>query len=166
MIVTWLRSSKNHPYHQAEANNIDWIKKVEMQGAIQKWVDHSISVTVNVPRNTTEETIDRIYFKAWESGCKGVTVYRDGSRDGILISDSPSKEKVKSGFLETKAPPRPVSMPARIVRFLNHHEKWIAVVGMLKGRPYEIFTGCAEDSFLIPTYVEEGWVIKNKSRRQ
>ena len=150
------------PYHQAIANDIDWIKKVEMQGAIQAWVDHSISVTVNVPRETKEGLIEKIYFKAWESGCKGVTVYRDGSRDGVLLSGASNKKKT-GDLLETKAPQRPGSMPARIIRFLNHHEKWIAVVGMLKGRPYEIFTGLAENSFLIPTYVEQGWVIKNKT---
>ncbi len=151
------------PYYQAVANDIDWIKKVEMQGAIQSWVDHSISVTVNVPRETAEESIDKIYFKAWESGCKGVTVYREGSRDGVLVSDASKSSKTIGDLLETKPPPRPVLMTARIIRFRNQNEKWIAVVGMLKGKPYEIFTGCAEDSMLIPPYVEQGWVIKNKA---
>jgi ribonucleoside-diphosphate reductase alpha chain len=156
---------KKSPYHKAVANDIDWIKKVEMQGAIQKWVDHSISVTVNVPKETTEELIEQIYFKAWDSGCKGVTVYRDGSRDGILISDS-AKSEPKSDLLETRAPRRPVSLPTKIVRFQNHNEKWIAFVGMLNGKPYEIFTGLAEDSFLIPNYVEEGLIIKNKVNKR
>lgn len=149
------------PYHNAVANDINWIKKVEMQGAIQKWVDHSISVTVNVPKETTEELIDKIYFKAWQSGCKGVTVYRDGSRDGVLITDS--KEEASAELVETKAPQRPESLPTQIIRFQNHNEKWIAFVGMLNGRPYEIFTGLTEDSFLIPTYVEEGLIIKKKT---
>ena len=154
---------KKSPYHKAVANDIDWIKKVEMQGAIQSWVDHSISVTVNVPREIKEKSIEKVYLKAWESGCKGVTVYRDGSREGVLVSDASSPNIMTRNLLETKAPTRPVSMDARIIRFLNHKEKWIAVVGMLHGKPYEIFTGCAEDSFLIPPYVEHGWVIKNKT---
>ncbi len=152
---------RSSPYHKAVANDIDWIKKVEMQGAIQKWVDHSISVTVNVPKETTEELIEDIYFKAWESGCKGVTVYRDGSRDGVLVTDA-SSVKAADELQETKAPPRPSSLPAQIIRFQNHKEKWIAFVGMLNGKPYEIFTGLAENSFLIPPYVEEGTIIKNR----
>jgi ribonucleoside-diphosphate reductase alpha chain len=153
---------KKSPYFQATANDIDWIKKVEMQGAIQAWVDHSISVTVNVPRETSEELIEKIYFKAWESRCKGVTVYREGSRDGVLVTGSTtgSSEAVPE---DRAAPQRPQSLPARIIRFRNREERWIAVVGMLNGRPYEIFTGCAEDSFLIPTYVNEGLVIKSRS---
>ena len=155
---------KKSPYHQATANDIDWVKKVEMQGAIQAWVDHSISVTVNVPRETTEELIQQVYFKAWECGCKGVTVYREGSRDGVLISGS-GQGGTKKEPLETRAAPqRPQSLPARIIRFRNHEEKWIAVVGMLEKRPYEIFTGRAEDSFLIPDYVNDGVVIKNRTK--
>lgn len=150
------------PYYKATANDVDWLSKVEMQGEVQKWVDHSISVTVNIPEETTEEMVEQIYLKAWKSGCKGITIYREGSRSGILVSNTKKKE-AKNDFTETKAPARPRSMPARIIRFLNHNEKWIAVVGMLKDRPYEIFTGCAEDSFLIPTDVVEGWVIKNKT---
>jgi len=154
---------KKSPYHKATANDIDWVKKVEMQGAIQAWVDHSISVTVNVPRETPEELIEKIYFKAWESGCKGVTVYREGSRDGVLVSGSSQGNDEVSGAEVRAAPPRPQSLPARIIRFRNRDEKWIAVVGMLNGKPYEIFTGCAEDSFLIPTYINEGLVIKNRA---
>ncbi len=153
---------RKSPYYQATANDIDWIKKVEMQGAIQAWVDHSISVTVNVPQETEEELIEEIYFKAWESGCKGVTVYREGSRDGVLVTGSNSSNPVETG-VDHRAPQRPKSLPARIIRFRNREEKWIAVVGMLNGRPYEIFTGCAEDSFLIPEYVNEGVVIKNRT---
>lgn len=143
------------PYHQATANDVDWICKVKMQGAIQKWVDHSISVTVNLPENTKEELIGEIYFNAWESGCKGITVYRDGSRDGVLISDS--TKELKKPIL-TK---RPKELDVDIMRFNNNHEKWIAVIGKVNDRPYEIFTGKAEDSFMIPTYVISGKVIKH-----
>ena len=154
---------KKSPYYQATANDIDWIKKVEMQGAIQSWVDHSISVTVNVPKETTEELIEQVYFRAWEVGCKGVTVYREGSREGVLVSGSAQGSADSEDIESRAAPQRPKSLPARIIRFRNHDEKWIAVVGMLNGRPYEIFTGRAEDSFLIPTYINEGLVIKNRT---
>ncbi|MEQ8522607.1 MAG: adenosylcobalamin-dependent ribonucleoside-diphosphate reductase [Vicingaceae bacterium] len=150
------------PYHRATANDVDWLNKVKMQGAIQKWVDHSISVTVNVPNDATEELISDIYVTGWESGCKGITVYRDGSRSGVLISDQEKKQAVEDEVHETSAPPRPDELEADIVRFQNNNEKWIAVVGLLKGRPYEIFTGRAEDSFLIPTYVDHGSVTKNR----
>jgi ribonucleoside-diphosphate reductase alpha chain len=154
---------KKSPYHQATANDIDWIKKVEMQGAIQAWVDHSISVTVNVPKETPRELIEQIYFRAWEVGCKGVTVYREGSRDGVLVSGSTSEETDSESMEARAAPQRPKSLPAKIIRFKNHDEQWIAVVGLLNGRPYEIFTGFAEDSFLIPNNINEGMVIKNKT---
>jgi ribonucleoside-diphosphate reductase alpha chain len=148
------------PYYKATANDIDWVAKVKMQGAVQKWVDHSISVTVNVPEHTNKDMVGQIYLTAWESGCKGVTVYRDGSRDGVLIS---SKEKSQeTGFTETKAPRRPARLEAEIVRFNNQEEKWIAVVGLYEGRPYEIFTGNA-DHFWIPAWVEKGWVIKSRN---
>jgi len=149
------------PYHKATANDIDWVAKVKLQGAVQKWVDHSISVTVNVPESTSEELVGKIYQTAWESGCKGITVYRDGSRDGVLIS---SKEKSKdAGFCETKAPRRPERLDAEIVRFKNNDEDWIAVVGLYEGRPYEIFTGNA-DHFWIPIWVENGWVLKTRNQ--
>jgi ribonucleoside-diphosphate reductase alpha chain len=151
---------KKSPYYKATANDIDWLAKVKMQGAIQKWVDHSISVTVNVPTETTEDLVSKIYKTAWESGCKGVTIYRDGSRSGVLVSETPKKEEGED-FKETNAPPRPKKLDAEVVRFQNDYEKWIAVVGLLKGKPYEIFTGKAEDFFL-PPHVAKGWVIKNK----
>ncbi len=147
------------PYHKATANDIDWLAKVKMQGAIQKWVDHSISVTVNVPTETTEEMVSDIYKTAWESGCKGVTIYRDGSRSGVLVSDT-KKEDVDD-FRETKAPTRPRKLDAEVIRFQNDYEKWVAVVGVLHGRPYEIFTGKAEDFFL-PASVNKGHVLRNK----
>ena len=152
---------KKSPYHKATAKDIDWISKVKMQGAIQKWVDHSISVTVNVPQDAPEELIGEIYMTAWKTGCKGITVYREGSRSGVLVSDS-SKKGTKSEFHETKAPKRSKTLEARVFRFQNNNEKWIAVVGIYKKKPYEIFTGNAEDSFPILAYAETGWVIKKK----
>lgn len=154
------------PYAGATSEDIDWVAKVKMQGAVQKWVDHSISVTVNVPNDVDESLISNIYKEAWKSGCKGMTVYRDGSRSGVLISKEP--KKVAEVFTETQAPPRPARLEAEIVRFQNNHEKWLAVIGILSGRPYEIFSGKAED-FFAPNYVENGWIEKvkegeNKSR--
>ncbi|MCX7697214.1 MAG: adenosylcobalamin-dependent ribonucleoside-diphosphate reductase [Bacteroidales bacterium] len=146
------------PYHQATAADVDWVAKVKMQGVIQKWVDHSISVTINLPEHVSEELVDTLYRTAWESGCKGVTVYREGSRSGVLVSSS---KKQEDAFIETKAPKRPKKLEAAVVRFLNENEEWIAVVGLLNNRPYEIFTGKA-DNFIIPTYVKNGWVIKEK----
>tara|TARA_B100000809_G_scaffold116679_1_gene114910 strand:- start:7959 stop:10589 length:2631 start_codon:yes stop_codon:yes gene_type:complete len=155
------------PYHGATANDVDWVEKVRLQGSVQKWIDHSISVTVNVPNDCTEEMVSKIYQAGWEEGCKGITVYRDGSRSGVLISDDEKKEeekdKVINAFLETQAPKRPAKLEAEIVKFNNESEKWIAVIGLLDGRPYEIFTGGAEESFAILSHVEKGWVIKSDS---
>ena len=153
------------PYHGATANDVNWVNKVKMQGAIQKWVDHSISVTVNIPEETTEEMVSKIYMAGWESGCKGITVYRDGSRSGVLVSNDDKGKKEEAGaFMETQAPPRPKVLEADIVKFNNNHEKWVAIVGTIDGRPYEIFTGRAEDSFSILGHVDKGWVIRNKSQ--
>jgi len=155
------------PYYGATANDVNWVNKVKMQGAIQKWVDHSISVTVNIPEETTEEMVSKIYMAGWESGCKGITVYRDGSRSGVLVSsdDKGKKDEAAAGaFMETQAPPRPKVLEADIVKFNNNHEKWVAIVGTIDGRPYEIFTGRAEDSFSILSHVDKGWVIRNKSQ--
>ena len=151
---------KTSPYYKATANDIDWVSKVKMQGSIQKWVDHSISVTVNVPKETSEELVSEIYKTAWESGCKGMTIYRDGSRSGVLISNE-DNNKDNSEFKETNAPPRPRVLEAEVVRFQNNHEKWAAVVGLLNDRPYEIFTGNAE-GFFLPSWVTKGHVIKHK----
>lgn len=152
------------PYYKATANDVNWVNKVKMQGAIQKWVDHSISVTVNVPEDISEEMIGKIYVTGWESGCKGITVYRDGSRSGVLVSnDDKGKKEEKVAFMETQAPKRPKVLEADIVRFNNNHEKWIAVVGIYEGRPYEIFTGRAEDSFAVLGHVDKGWVIRSRT---
>ena len=146
------------PYHGATSNDIDWVSKVRMQGAIQKWVDHSISVTVNLPNDVSEDVVRDVYRTAWESGCKGMTIYRDGSRSGVLISNEPAKEDAK-GIQETKAPVRPKVLDAEVIRFQNAHEKWIAVIGLLNDKPYEIFTGKAE-GFYLPNWVEKGKVMK------
>jgi len=155
------------PYYKATSNDIDWVSKVKMQGDIQKWVDHSISVTVNVPSEVNEEMVSDIYRTAWESGCKGITIYRDGSRSGVLISADEKKNKDADNdeFKETTAPSRPKLLEADVVRFQNNYEKWIAVVGRINGKPYEIFTGKADD-FYLPPWVENGWVIREKRRNE
>ncbi len=152
------------PYYKATSADIDWVSKVKMQGAIQKWVDHSISVTVNIPKETTEEVVSRIYETAWESGCKGCTIYRDGSRNGVLVSKNDGG-KDEAQFAERKAPKRPRKLEAEVLRFRNDREDWIAVVGMYEGRPYEIFTGKA-DNFVLPKWVEKGYVIRVKEPGQ
>lgn len=147
------------PYFNATSNDIDWLSKVKMQGEIQKWVDHSISVTVNLPKEATEELVSQVYFTAWESGCKGMTIYRDGCRTGVLVSNEKKEEKPL--FRETTAPARPKKLVAEVVRFQNDNENWVAVVGLLDGKPYEVFTGKADD-FLLHPKVERGWVIRQK----
>ena len=150
------------PYYKATSNDVDWVSKVKMQGAIQKWVDHSISVTVNLPSHVDENLVDKVLSTAWESGCKGITIYRDGSRSGVLVSESSSKEN-NSTFGETCAPVRPKKIDASVLRFKNQDEEWIAVVGLIDERPYEIFTGLA-DNFVLPDFVHRGWVIREKNR--
>lgn len=142
------------PYYKATSNDIDWVNKVRMQGAMQKWVDHSISVTVNLPKEATEELVAMVYKTAWEHGCKGVTVYRDGSRDGVLVG-------VKKGESDAHPLKRPVSLEAEVVRFKNGTEDWIAFVGIYNDKPYEIFTGrIDEDALFIPKFVRKGQIIK------
>ncbi|WP_332024688.1 adenosylcobalamin-dependent ribonucleoside-diphosphate reductase [Kaistella sp.] len=152
------------PYYKATSNDVDWLSKVEMQGAIQKWVDHSISVTINVPNDATEELVNQLYIKAWEVGCKGVTVYRDGSRSGVLISNDEKKEE-KTEILQPAFPTkRPHVLEADVVRFQNNKDKWIAFVGLIDKKPYEIFTGLADDEegIALPRWVNEGLIIKNR----
>ncbi len=147
------------PYHKATSNDVDWVSKVKMQGMIQKWVDHSISVTVNLPSNITEEMVAKVYQTAWESGCKGCTVYRDGSRDGVLISAS-KKDDQSENIHPSK---RPQVLECDVIRFKNNSENWIAFVGLYNGKPYEIFTGISEDDVLpIPKAVRKGKIIKIK----
>lgn len=157
------------PYYKSTSNDVDWLSKVKMQGAIQKWIDHSISVTINVPNDATEDLVDQLYRTAWEEGCKGVTVYRDGSRSGVLISNETKKEEKSESELTTTpmvfTSKRPQVLEADIVRFQNNKEKWIAFIGILDDRPYEIFTGLSddEDGILIPRWVTEGSIIKNRN---
>ena len=160
------------PYHKATANDVDWLMKVRMQGAIQKWVDHSISVTVNLPNDVSEELVGKLYVEAWRSGCKGCTIYRDGSRSGVMISAS-KKDKKKSAAQKEKVSTdripvmvvtetRPKELDCDVVRFQNNKEKWVAFVGLLDGYPYEIFTGLQDDEegIALPKTVTKGRIIK------
>ncbi len=145
------------PYFGATSNDVNWVSKVKMQGKIQKWIDHSISVTVNLPNDVAEDVVGNVYQTAWESGCKGVTVYRDGSRSGVLISTKDKKKEVKTNDVKK----RPKVLEADVVRFNNNNEKWIAFVGLLDGIPYEVFTGKVDDDVLIfPKAIERGRIIK------
>ena len=150
------------PYYKATANDIDWVNKVKMQGEMQKWVDHSISVTVNVPAETTEELVSQIYQTAWECGCKGMTIYRDGSRAGVLVSNKKEEKKnPENDIVETHSPVRPKTLECDVIRFKNNYEKWVAFVGKINGKPYEIFLG-KQDDFYLPPFVETAWVTKNR----
>ncbi len=153
---------KKSPYYKATSNDVDWLSKVRLQGAVQKWVDHSISVTINLPNDATEELVGKLYLEAWKVGCKGVTVYRDGSRSGVLISNEDNKEE-KQDTLTSFPTKRPQILEADVVRFQNNKEKWIAFIGRIGSKPYEIFTGLADDDgILIPRWVDEGVIIKNR----
>ncbi|MDT0644341.1 adenosylcobalamin-dependent ribonucleoside-diphosphate reductase [Zunongwangia sp. F363] len=156
---------KSSPYYQATSNDVDWLSKVKMQGAVQKWVDHSISVTINLPNDASEELVGQLYLEAWQAGCKGVTVYRDGSRSGVLISNEEKKEEEKEEGNAVFPTKRPQVLKADVVRFQNNKDKWIAFIGLIDDRPYEIFTGFAddEDGILIPRWVNEGLIIKNRN---
>ncbi len=175
--VTWMKS-KGHPtdkqytqeeldklvaqspYYKATSNDVDWLSKVRMQGRIQKWVDHSISVTINLPSDVEEELVGKLYFEAWKSGCKGVTVYRDGSRAGVLVSNK--KEEKKKDSKSSFPTKRPDELEADVVRFQNNKEKWVAFIGLVGDLPYEIFTGLQddEDGILLPRSVTKGKIIK------
>ena len=156
---------ESSPYYKATSNDVDWLQKIKMQGRIQKWVDHSISVTINLPNDASEELVNELYIEAWKSGCKGCTVYRDGSRAGVLLSNDSKKKKDDCDCME---PPvivakRPHELEADVVKFQNNKEKWIAFVGILNGRPYEIFTGLADDDegIMLPKNVSKGKIIKS-----
>ncbi|TQD38896.1 adenosylcobalamin-dependent ribonucleoside-diphosphate reductase [Haloflavibacter putidus] len=154
---------KTSPYYKATSNDVDWLSKVHMQGAVQKWVDHSISVTINLPNDVSEDLVGRLYLEAWQSGCKGVTVYRDGSRSGVLISNEEKEEEQET--LTSFPTKRPDVLTADVVRFQNNKEKWIAFLGTINNQPYEVFTGLAddEDGILIPRWVSKGLIIKNRN---
>ncbi len=147
------------PYYKATSNDVDWLAKVKMQGRIQKWVDHSISVTINLPTDVSEDLVGELYMEAWKSGCKGVTVYREGSRSGVLISNKSEKKEDKTA-LPTK---RPEILEADVVRFQNNKEKWIAFIGLMNEKPYEIFTGLSddEDGILLPRSITKGKILKS-----
>lgn len=155
------------PYYKATSNDVDWVEKVRMQGNIQKYVDHSISVTVNLPNSVTEEVVSKVYETGWKSGCKGITVYRDGSRQGVIISNEGTTQNVVKEPQENNAKPRPKKLECEVVRFTNNKEKWVGFLGLMtddKGQkyPYELFTGVLEE-FFIPASVEKGEIVKHKA---
>ena len=156
---------KLSPYYQATSNDVDWLSKVKMQGAVQKWIDHSISVTINLPNDVSEDLVGKLYLEAWEAGCKGVTVYRDGSRSGVLISNDEKKDEEAEQTPGAFPLKRPDVLTADVVRFQNNKDKWIAFIGLVDGRPYEIFTGFADDEegILLPRWVSEGYIIKARN---
>lgn len=149
---------KISPYYKAMANDVDWVEKIRMQGKIQKWVDHSISVTVNLPENVSEELVNDVYVTAWKEGCKGCTIYREGSRSGVLITKEQKKEEA---FKETFPPKRPDSIECNVLQFQNKGDKWICFIGIIEGKPYEVFSGKLEN-FPTPSYVENGKIVKTK----
>ena len=154
---------KQSPYYKATSNDVDWLAKVRMQGGVQKWVDHSISVTINLPADVSESLVNELYIEAWKSGCKGCTVYRDGSRAGVLVSTKKEEPKCSHYIAnEEHILKRPIELEADVVRFQNNKEKWIAFVGLIDGRPYEIFTGLADDEegIFCPKSVNKGKIIK------
>lgn len=152
-----LKVYEESPYYGATSNDIDWVEKVNMQGRVQKWVDHSISATTNIPKSASVDVVRAIYETAWKSGCKGMTIYRDGSRDGVLTTTN--KENKVTPPPEVKR--RPKTLPAKVVRFNNNGEKWVSVIGLLEDKPYEIFTGRLNE-LNIPKYVEDGFIVKNR----
>lgn len=154
---------KRSPYYKATSNDVDWLAKVRMQGSVQKWVDHSISVTINLPSDVSESLVNDLYVESWKSGCKGCTVYRDGSRAGVLVSTKKEEPKCSHYIAnEEHILKRPIELEADVVRFQNNKEKWIAFVGLIDGRPYEIFTGLADDEegIFCPKSVNKGKIIK------
>ncbi len=166
-LKNWMRTAENNnvkqsPYAGATAPEIDWNKRIEMQALVQKYTTHSISSTINLAADTPVETVGNIYIESWKKGLKGITVYRDGSRSGILVSKDNKEQKNEDCYKETIFPKRTKKIEAKVVRFQNDYEKWIAVVGLINNRPYEVFTGKMEDSFVLPSYLESGWVMKER----
>ncbi len=166
-LKTWMETSGSEdisqsPYAGSTAPEIDWIKRVEMQSLVQKYTTHSISSTINLPNDVEVSKVGEIYIESWKQGLKGITVYRDGSRSGVLVSADEKKEEKEETTNEFVQKKRPKKLEAELLKFQNNHEKWLAVVGLMDGKPYEIFTGKMEDAFNLPSYVTKGWVIKNK----
>lgn len=162
MEVSGEKSIEKSPYYKSTASEIDWEQRVKMQAVVQKYVTHSISSTINLPNDVSVEQVSNIYLESWRKGLKGITVYRDGSRSGVLVSTDENSQEDDLEFKVNHAPSRPKRLDAKVIRFQNNKEKWMAVVGLLDGRPYEIFTGKIEDVFVLPQTVEYGWVVKNK----
>ncbi|MDX5404800.1 MAG: ribonucleoside-diphosphate reductase, adenosylcobalamin-dependent, partial [Bacteroidota bacterium] len=163
-LKTWMNASgkteeSDSPYAGATAPEIDWKKRIEIQALVQKYTTHSISSTLNLPADVSVDKVGQIYVDAWKQGLKGITVYRDGSRSGVLVSTEEKKETPISA--ESTPPVRPDVLEAKLVRFMNEKEKWLAFIGILNDRPYEIFTGKAEEAFALPEYVKDGWIIKS-----
>lgn len=165
----WMEANNKHdisnnPYEGATAPEIDWEQRIKIQAIVQKYVTHSISSTINLPNDVSKSRVSSIYMESWKQGLKGITVYRDGSRSGIIISAKEGSQKATE-IIDSKPPKRPHKLEADVIRFNNNDEKWIAVVGLLNDRPYEIFTGRAEDSFFLPTWVTKGFIIKEKNEK-
>lgn len=150
------------PYYKATSNDVDWVEKVRMQGAIQKWIDHSCSVTTNLPKGTPESVVHDVYMTGWKEGCKGMTIYVDGSRSGVLVSEEDNKEtEIENYFKENHAPKRPKTLEADVHNFTNKGEKWVAIIGKLENKPYEIFTGPLNE-FKIDSSIETGEISRSK----
>jgi ribonucleoside-diphosphate reductase alpha chain len=166
-LKTWMEATgetdvTKSPYHGATAPEIDWKKRVELQSMVQKYTTHSISSTINLASDVTEELVGDIYLESWKKGLKGITVYRDGSRSGILVANDEKKKEAAENPKNTVFPKRPKKIEASVIRFYNESEKWLAVVGLIDKRPYEIFTGKMTDAFDLPQWLEKGWVIKKR----
>ncbi len=161
MDVTGEKDIHKSPYAGATATEINWVQRVKMQSIVQKYTTHSISSTINLPNDVSIEKVGEIYLESWKQGLKGITVYRDGSRSGVLIStESKNEENKNNDIIESIPPKRPEKIEAQIIRFMNHDENWVAFVGLINGKPYEIFTGKCEDSFVFPAWVEKGWILQ------
>jgi ribonucleoside-diphosphate reductase alpha chain len=165
MDITGETDFTKSPYHGATAPEIDWNKRVELQSLVQKYTTHSISSTINLKSDVPVDLVGDIYIESWKKGLKGITVYRDGSRSGILIASDDKENKATKDNSETFRGKRPKRLDAAIVRFFNDSEKWLAVIGLMEGRPYEIFTGKMKDAFDLPDWVEDGWVIKSRDEK-
>ena len=166
MAVNEKTNDAGNPYEGSTAPEIDWKQRVKLQAMVQKYVTHSISSTINLPEDVTQERVGEIYLNAWQQGVKGITVYRDGSGSGVLVSNDEKKDMpTLETIMDTRPPRRPKKLEAEIVRFQNEKEKWIAVVGLLNGKPYEVFTGKTEEAFHLPTWADKGWIIKDRDEQ-